>query len=87
MHYLVLACADGLDTPYDLGREHLPLLEQMVKLGRRWAGRASETDPNLRFRFGFHTVSIHTHRASVTDPNVRFRFGFHTSSVRHLVAP
>ncbi|GAQ88162.1 hypothetical protein KFL_004050070 [Klebsormidium nitens] len=65
VHYLVLACADGLDTPYDLGREHLSLLEQMVKLGRRWAARASESDPDLRFRFGFHTEpsmrQVHLH--------------------------
>lgn len=57
VHYLVLASVDGLDSPYDLRQEHLPLLYQMVKLGRRWAGRASKEDPTLRFRFGFHTVS------------------------------
>jgi aprataxin len=57
VHYLVLASVDALDSPYDLRQEHLPLLDQMVKLGRRWAGRASKEDPTLRFRFGFHTVS------------------------------
>lgn len=69
VHYLVLACADSLDTPYDLRREHVPLLEHMVRLGRRWAARASEADPGLCFRFGFHTVSIEPGwRFCVTSP-------------------
>lgn len=58
-HLLVLARKGGLDGILDAREEHLPLLLHMEGVGQRLAAqlRQREAEP-LRFRFGFHQVSI-----------------------------
>lgn len=64
-HVLVISRWDGLDRLAEVGKEHLPLLQHMHKLGEDWITYFLNKDPSLIFRLGYHSVpsmrQLHLH--------------------------
>ncbi|XP_066935550.1 aprataxin-like [Clytia hemisphaerica] len=54
-HFLVIAKGD-VSSMKSLNRSHVPLINEMIKIGRQLESTESDTNPSIRFRMGFHAV-------------------------------
>ena len=54
-HFLVIAKGDASSLK-SLNKNHVPLINEMIKIGRQLESMESEANPSIKFRMGFHAV-------------------------------